>query len=373
MPDSAPDSRALDACYRLLENALHTNSLREFEEKTLALLGSGLKAKRLSIILKGSGGFHFAAGESISTPVLKSGKVTVSGNVLAHVLEEGGVVCQDMDSDDRFGKNKKLRYQSKSFVCVPCLDRGHVLGFLSATEPEGKKAFSESDLSFATSLADAFIKGHQAIAKKSDHEKSSAREKMSVSIQKSLKGLSLSAGQAGDFSGLFAEAVLRGKETVFLWLADASHSKGTELGEQKSLFRLASAKAESLTDIKNTFHSYHSHYGSKALPASFFQIQLKEKSLRFGLGEFPALHFSKDAKKLTGLKETSGDKALVCKNGDVLILCATDLLAKNKSGWTKDVLLSLLLKKRTNAAQEIAEAIAQERGEETSLIVLKID
>ncbi|MBL8994643.1 MAG: GAF domain-containing protein [Spirochaetia bacterium] len=373
MPDSTPDSRALDACYRLLENALHTNSLHEFEEKTLSLLGSGLKAKRLSIILKGQGGFHFAAGESISAPVLKSGKVTVSGNVLAHVLEEGGVVCEDMDSDDRFGKNKKLRYHSKSFVCVPCLDRGHVLGFLSATEPEGKKAFTESDLNFALSLADAFIKGHQAIAKKSDQEKSSAREKASVPIQKSLKGLAVSAGQAGDFSGLFAEAVLRGKESFFLWLADVSHSKGTELGEQKSLFRLASAKAENLTEIKNTFQNYQSHYGSKALPASFVHINVKEKTLRFGVGEFPAVYFSKDTRRLIGLKETSGDKALACKGGDVFILSSADLLAKNKSGWSKDVLLSLLLKKRTSPAENIAATIAKERGEETSLIVLRME
>lgn len=373
MPDATPDSRTLDACYRLLENALHTSSLREFEEKTLSLLGSGLRAKRLSIILKGAGGFHFAAGESISAPVLKSGKVTVSGNVLAHVLEEGGVVCEDMDADDRFGKNKKLRYTSKSFVCVPCLDRGHVLGFLSATEPEGKKSFTESDLSFAVSLADAFIKGHQAISKKSDQEKSSAREKSTVSISKSLKGIGVSGGQAGDFSGFFAEAVVRGKESFFLWLADVSHSKGTELGEQKSLFRLASAKAETLADIKNTFHDYHSHYGSKALPASLIHVGVKEKSLRFGLGEFPALHFSRDSRKLTGLKETAGDKPVLGKSGDVLLLSTVDLLTKNKSGWSKDALLSLLLKKRANSAQEIAEAVAKERGEETSLIVLKID
>ncbi len=374
MPGRVPESDALQACYRLLETALVATSSRDFFEKTLDIFSESLGAKRVSLILKSHGGYHFAAGRGIAGSVLKTGKVTVGGNVLAEVIAEGGVFCSDMDQDDRFGKNKKLRYRSKTFVCVPCVDHELVTGFLSATEPDGKKTFGESELSTAVSLAQAFVQGLHAVERKSEH-KPAASEWIPLSLQKLFKGLPCTVGQTGDFSKVLAEAMVKDKESVLLWLADSSRLRHAELGEQAGVFRLAALGSASLPGMKQSLGAYQNCYGTKPAEATILHIQFKEKSLRLGASKFGVVYFSREGRSLSLLKETSGDKSTINKSGDVLILTTGNLLGKTKNGWSKEVLLSLLLKKRSENAQEIAEAIKKERAESSkdgdALVVLR--
>jgi signal transduction protein with GAF and PtsI domain len=134
-------------------------------ETVLTTLQKETKGKRISIILKDpdSDVFVFADGRSFSKSVLKKGIVTVDENVLGWVKRnKAGIMCEDINDDSRFGKNKKLRYKSRSFISVPCMLRGRIAGFISVTE-RSEGIFNLYDFRLIEAVAGEFISGYSKL------------------------------------------------------------------------------------------------------------------------------------------------------------------------------------------------------------------
>ena len=147
-----------------------TKNMSGFYEKVIDLLHQHLKTERISIILKhqeDTNTFYFASGRSIEPEVLLEGVVTLKENVLSWVMKhKKGIWCNNIDQEDRFGNNKKLRYTKKSFMVLPIFEGSQVIGFLNSAERFDKKNFDAKDYSYATSIAEslgqgiAFLKSH---------------------------------------------------------------------------------------------------------------------------------------------------------------------------------------------------------------------
>ena len=141
---------------------LHHTSVMAFFDKVLEVVCEDLKSSRVSIILKkeNSKHFYFANGKAIAEKILLDGVVTVSHNVLGFVFEnKRGVLCEDIERDERFGKKKTLRYRTNSFISVPILSSEQVIGFLSVSEHLSNETFNDNDFSYLTSIAHTLSQG----------------------------------------------------------------------------------------------------------------------------------------------------------------------------------------------------------------------
>jgi len=87
--------------------------------------------------------------ESIVTQtILKLGE-----RVAGKVAQSGeAVVVEDLEQDPRLQIANNPKYESASFICMPLRARGKVTGILNLSKRGDRRAFSQSDLTFLTSL-----------------------------------------------------------------------------------------------------------------------------------------------------------------------------------------------------------------------------
>ncbi|MDY6987957.1 MAG: GAF domain-containing protein [Thermodesulfobacteriota bacterium] len=72
-----------------------------------------------------------------------AGKVALSGEA---------VLVEDVERDPRLRKANDPKYESSSFICMPLRVRGRVMGVLNLSKRGDRRAFSQSDMTFLTSL-----------------------------------------------------------------------------------------------------------------------------------------------------------------------------------------------------------------------------
>jgi signal transduction histidine kinase/ActR/RegA family two-component response regulator len=72
-----------------------------------------------------------------------AGKVAQSGEA---------VVVEDVERDSRIQMANNPKYESSSFICMPLRARGKVMGVLNLSKRGDRRVFTESDLTFLTSL-----------------------------------------------------------------------------------------------------------------------------------------------------------------------------------------------------------------------------
>ena len=165
--------KLLSALYSISKVVAYSPSLDNLIKETAIAIENNFLAKRISFILFDSvkKEFKFIYGRGISKQVLKNGEITIHDNVLSEVSKQkSGIFCNNIQTDKRFGINKKLRYQTVSFLCVPLIHKDSVVGFISITEKENGHHFDENDLKFMQSIASEFIKGYKFIElKKHQH------------------------------------------------------------------------------------------------------------------------------------------------------------------------------------------------------------
>jgi serine phosphatase RsbU (regulator of sigma subunit) len=70
-------------------------------------------------------------------------------------------VVENMQKDKRFGKNKKLRYKTASFVSVPIQMRDKVIGVLNLTDREDMENFKKEDLLTFTTISTQIGKNYE--------------------------------------------------------------------------------------------------------------------------------------------------------------------------------------------------------------------
>ena len=72
-----------------------------------------------------------------------AGKVAQSGEA---------VLVEDVERDPRLRKVNDPKYETSSFICMPLRVRGRVMGVLNLSKRGDRRAFSQSDMTFLTSL-----------------------------------------------------------------------------------------------------------------------------------------------------------------------------------------------------------------------------
>ncbi len=130
--------------------------LRELLEAALAQCAALVRAEKVSLL------FHEpAAGELVvvkacgcPSVALEGVRLPVGQGVAGYVaLHREPLRVEDIALDGRFAVRDSGRYATGSFLCVPVQDNGSLLGVLTATDRDDRRAFTADDLRGATALA----------------------------------------------------------------------------------------------------------------------------------------------------------------------------------------------------------------------------
>ncbi len=152
--------------YKLSEDAtLETDTTKMFMN-SIDIISKEFGINRLSIMLldKNSEVLNIEAAIGIDTDILKDIKVNVGEQISGIVIKnKESILVENMDADKRFGRNKRLRYKTNSFVSVPIKFRNKIVGVLNATEKSDGEAFDADDLITFQALSSQIGKSYENI------------------------------------------------------------------------------------------------------------------------------------------------------------------------------------------------------------------
>jgi len=112
-----------------------------------SLITNIVKAKYSSLMLIEGDTLRIKYSNHLSEDIEKECRVKVGDGISGWVALTGAnVLVTDIESDTRFVKKNNIQYSSKSFMSVPLLVSGKVIGVLNVNDKINGEVFNESDL-----------------------------------------------------------------------------------------------------------------------------------------------------------------------------------------------------------------------------------
>ncbi|MBI4978581.1 MAG: SpoIIE family protein phosphatase [Spirochaetes bacterium] len=390
MQDKAMEVSAL---YQISQSINHFDSLEDLLKDNLSVVSETLEAKRVSIIVKDRGAFVFKAGCGIADEVLKSGVVTVQDNALAFALAHNtGVVCQDVNNDDRFPANKKLRYDRRSFVVAPLRVKGAIVGFVSVTERYTDIPYQESHLRLLEMLTQEISENyHQVLLSAEMREKQKMQYELSVTARMQsdilpkefpsdgLLDIAATSIPATTVGGDFYDYMPLDNGSYGLLIADVSGkgvSAGLFMAISRSILRVHFLETG---DPHRSFEKSNNHIFRDSKTGVFVtafavRIDTRAKELIYSsAGHFEQYLIRRGGKvvplhtpnKPLGVVPDAGyvNKRIGYVKGDILLLYTdgiTECLNEREQQYGEERLEKLLTSFKHESAREIADAVLKD-------------
>lgn len=143
----------LNCVYEISESVRDQESLDELLESTLAAVDRVLGVDRLSVILREGEGARIVKARGFE---LKDhdGRIDPRHGISGLVLRSGDpLLVRDLERDLRMRPEHSGRYATRSFVCVPMIDGGDVIGVLNAADKRSGAAFDYFELKVLSTVA----------------------------------------------------------------------------------------------------------------------------------------------------------------------------------------------------------------------------
>ncbi|HBE03367.1 MAG TPA: hypothetical protein DC049_12990 [Spirochaetia bacterium] len=350
--------------YKISQAASRAGNIKNLCSTTIDIISEAMNAGRVSIILKDeiTGKYVFLAGKNIDSKVLKAGKITLRDNVLSFVHNLGdGVFTRNIETDERFGVNKKLRYKSKSFVCAPIINKNIISGFISVTERADNGVFHYDDLVCLKTVCQEFIDGYNHIRMNRElAEKSRLDTEIEIiaRLQRDIlpdhfpafRGVAIAAASipCRKVGGDFYDIIPADSQSFTALIADVS-GKGLPAAvfmyNCRALLRVLVSSGGSLGEIFSGANRYICRDSLSGMFATSFMayINLKKKKINFSnAGHFDQYLFKARQKKIVPLNaggkplgvdenERYQQKSQAFSSGDLLILFTDGIIeAVNK-------------------------------------------
>ncbi len=107
-----------------------------------------LKVKYASIMVVVDGVLRIKYSNHLSKKIEKEYRVKIGEGISGWVALNGeSLLVEDIESDTRFAKENNKRYSSKSFISIPLIVSGKVIGVLNVNDKLGSELFNEADVS----------------------------------------------------------------------------------------------------------------------------------------------------------------------------------------------------------------------------------
>lgn len=145
--------------------AAQSRSSARLAEKTTYTLKEHLKSHRISIIAKDGSRFRFVETSGFTPPPDMKTPVTVEENVLNWCIKNRhGIFANNIEKETPFGRNKRLRYKNKAFMCSPYVSpEDQIKGFISVSEPERLLSYDNNSFDLLKEISKIFFPAWQKL------------------------------------------------------------------------------------------------------------------------------------------------------------------------------------------------------------------
>lgn len=100
----------------------------------------------LMLIDKETNMLEIVAARGLPEELVKNIHIPIGKGIAGKVVEEGEpILCENIETDQRFSRQSNDRYTSKSFVSVPLKVQNRVIGVLNINNKESKQKFDEKN------------------------------------------------------------------------------------------------------------------------------------------------------------------------------------------------------------------------------------
>lgn len=173
----------LTALYEISQLNLGHEAAEDLFKSSVEIVGRVMGCDRVSILLfdKQEDALLVKAAIGIDPTVLPSIKVPLEDQISARVFKEMRFIfSENIDGDPRFGRNKRFRYQSNSFVSVPMQTKEKVIGVLNVTDKNDNRPFNIFDVRLLKTIANQISEVYENL-------RLYAEEKKKIKIEKELE------------------------------------------------------------------------------------------------------------------------------------------------------------------------------------------
>jgi signal transduction histidine kinase/ActR/RegA family two-component response regulator len=120
-------------------------------KRTMAAVNA--KIGSIMILDDDSQTLRIAAAQGLDDSVISNTTVRVGEEIAGKVVQTGEpVLVENLEEDARFHKANHPKYETSSFISMPLRAHWRILGVLNLAKKGDKRAFSESDMNFLTTL-----------------------------------------------------------------------------------------------------------------------------------------------------------------------------------------------------------------------------
>lgn len=145
-----------EALYQAALSFSSSEKLDDLLERIVTLAAGVLGAKVGSIMLLEPEGKYLTirAALGLSREVIESTRLEVGASIAGQAAQDGRpILVKDLETDPRFARASKQKYETKSLLCVPLKLGEKVLGVLNLADKKDASFFTEEDLNLLSAFA----------------------------------------------------------------------------------------------------------------------------------------------------------------------------------------------------------------------------
>jgi len=148
--------RELNSLYKASQLMISLQSLDQLLEGVIRLAADVLGAKTASLMLleEETNELTIAAAIGLDERTKRSVRMKIGESISGYVVEYGKpLLVKNVETDQRFQRRNRERYETKSLISVPLTTKGKILGVLNLNNKRSGEPFTASDLRLLTSFA----------------------------------------------------------------------------------------------------------------------------------------------------------------------------------------------------------------------------
>ena len=158
--------KEIKAMYEMSEGLTNETDIERLFYISVDVIREVFEVDKVSIMLydEESGSLKIKRAIGINDNLIDKILVSEGDRIAGHVYKNNRpVLIKNMNKEKKFGRNKKLRYRTSSFISVPLKLREKVIGVLNVTDKKDDSAFDEKDLLTFTELGNQIGKSYENI------------------------------------------------------------------------------------------------------------------------------------------------------------------------------------------------------------------
>jgi len=146
----------LNSLYQASQLMISLQNLDQLLADVTRLAADVLKAKTASLMLleEETNELTIAAAIGLDEETMRTVRMKIGESISGYVVEYGKpLLVKNVETDRRFRRRNRARYETKSLISVPLITKGKILGVLNLNNKRSGESFTPSDLRLLTSFA----------------------------------------------------------------------------------------------------------------------------------------------------------------------------------------------------------------------------